>query len=166
MTAGLKMNVQVDGLTELVRQLEDLGRKRGKIVVRKMVNKASTIYVKDARRRAPRGKTGNLRSGLVKRIKSYNGGAFILAVMGNKVGHGGAQHAHLVEAGTKQRFWTGRRARKRGQISATKGKSTGIMPANPFMRPAFDATRGQMMSKMVEVGRVELAKEAARGAKK
>lgn len=158
MSDPLKMQMRVEGLTELVKQLEELGRKRGKIVVRKMVTKASTIYAKDAKRRAPRGRTGNLKSGLTKRIKSYNGGAFILAVLGNKVGHGGAQHAHLVEKGTKRRFWTGRKARKRGIESKLKGKSTGIMPAAPLMKPAFDATKGQMMDKMIEVGRIELAK--------
>lgn len=50
----------------------------------------------------------------------------------------------IIEFGTVQRFWTGAAARSRakrlGKAAPTVArKSTGVMPAFPFMRPAWEA---------------------------
>lgn len=50
----------------------------------------------------------------------------------------------IIEFGTVQRFWTGaaarRRAKRLGQPARQVApKSTGVMPAFPFMRPAWEA---------------------------
>ena len=60
-----------------------------------------------------------------------------------------APHAHLVEFGTVERF------------HKTSGKSTGVMPMQPFIRPAWDATN------MAALGLIKttLASEVARAAK-
>lgn len=47
-------------------------------------------------------------------------------------------HSHLVELGTKPRTLTGR-----GKYPA--GTERGVMPAKPFMRPAFQQTRQQVI---------------------
>ena len=141
--------VQLTGFKELSRKLEVLGRKRGKIVVRKAVNKAATPMVKAARRLAPVGPTGNLKKGIMKALRSYRAGALIMAYIGNQRGKGGAQHAHLVEFGTTERYHA-------------SGKSVGIMPAEPFMRPAFDSTKGQQMAILEREIAAGLVKEASR----
>lgn len=142
-------NVQLTGFKELSRKLETLGRKRGKVVVRKAVNKAATPMVKAARRLAPVGETGNLKRGLTKAVRSYKAGALIVAFIGNKRGQGGAAHAHLVEFGTVERYHK-------------SGKSVGAMPAKPFMRPAFDQTKDQQLSILAREIGAGLEKEAAR----
>ena len=46
--------------------------------------------------------------------------------------------AHLFEFGTSQR------------VQTTTGRSTGRMPARPFMRPAVDSVEGEVEAKMAE----------------
>ncbi len=66
-------------------------------------------------------------------------------------------HAHLVEFGTAQRF------RKREKWA---GKSTGAMPPQPFMRPAWDENRDQVLEILMAELRVELDKAVARAARR
>jgi hypothetical protein len=58
-----------------------------------------------------------------------------------------APHAHLVEYGTVERFHKG-------------GKSVGVMPANPFVRPAWDASSGQALATIRTTLSSEIAKIA------
>lgn len=60
-----------------------------------------------------------------------------------------APHAHLVEFGTVERFHE-------------SGKSTGSMPAQPFIRPAFDNTKDKMLGTI----KSELTDEIERTAKR
>lgn len=57
-------------------------------------------------------------------------------------GHKG-YHGHLVELGTVERFHK-------------SGKSTGVMPKLPFMRPSFERTQAQIISSQKELIAVKL----------
>jgi HK97 gp10 family phage protein len=62
-------------------------------------------------------------------------------------------HAHLVEFGTKERH-------------QKSGKSVGAMPRRPFLRPAWDAQMSNVWQRLVVGMRNELARIAARAAKR
>jgi len=62
----------------------------------------------------------------------------------------GGAHAHLVEFGTVER------------VDPNTGKSSGVMPPQPFMRPAFEAHKFRAL----ETFRTELAAAMAREAEK
>ena len=89
-----------------------------------------------------------------------------------------APHAHLVEFGTVERHWLtggihirgGRVGRGKGRrrilFTLSKGKSTGIMPANPFIRPAFDATKGVALAVLKHELAADVQRTAARYARR
>ncbi|WP_022699301.1 HK97-gp10 family putative phage morphogenesis protein [Euryhalocaulis caribicus] len=58
-------------------------------------------------------------------------------------------HAHLVEFGTGERF-------------KKDGRSTGAMPAAPFLRPAADAKAGEAVRKIADNLGKGIAREAAK----
>lgn len=58
-------------------------------------------------------------------------------------------HAHLVEFGTGERF-------------KKDGRSTGSMPAAPFLRPAADAKAGEAVRKIADNLGKGIAREAAK----
>ena len=61
--------------------------------------------------------------------------------------------AHLVEFGTGPRF-------------LKNGKFVGIMPPNPFMRQAWDATKGAVLDGLTDLLRAEIEKSLTRAAKR
>lgn len=61
----------------------------------------------------------------------------------------GAPHAHLVEFGTGPRFHK-------------SGKYVGIMPPDPFLRPAWDANKDQVLATLADAIRDEIAKAIGR----
>ena len=77
--------------------------------------------------------TGNLRKSIGWRIKAYRRNSVLVLVLGPRWPLGA--HGHLVEFGTVQRY-------------GPDGKSTGIGPALPFLRPAFDANIGKAKALM------------------
>lgn len=128
---------KVKGGKELARVFEELQldkKKRRKVA--RIFRKAGKVVQRRAQEIAPRGKTGNLRKEIRVSVSTRRGvRARIIS---------SAPHSHLVEYGTKPRyrkraFWGGRYLRKREQ------RYTGVMPANPYMRPAFDQVADQVM---------------------
>ncbi len=76
--------------------------------------------------------TGNLRrSPVTKKMSRLNrdNPAPSIAAIDRKIG----RHAHLVEFGTKG-----------VRVDPDTGKEYGVMPAQPFFRPAWDSTRGKV----------------------
>lgn len=61
----------------------------------------------------------------------------------------GAPHAHLVEFGTGPRF-------------QKNGRYTGIMPPDPFLRPAWDANKNKVLATLSEAIREEIGKAIGR----
>lgn len=60
-----------------------------------------------------------------------------------------APHAHLVEFGTGPRFHK-------------SGRYVGIMPADPFLRPAWDANKDQVLATLATAIREEITKALGR----
>ena len=67
--------------------------------------------------------------------------------------HSGTPHAHLVEWGTGPRFWR-------------NGKYTGMTAPQPFLAPAWDAHRAQMLERLGARLWDEIQKSMARRAAK
>ena len=114
------VTVQMTGGKELVRKLKRLDQKVRKRIARKALRGAANPIRDDAKANVPVAE-GKLKRSLRTRVQvsSRTQAAFVEArwPMG--------AHAHLVEFGTVERV------RK-------SGGSTGAMPAQPFLRPAFD----------------------------
>ena len=109
-------NLQFKGLSELRDILEALPGKLGTKKVGEILRKAEKPLIAAAKARAPKG-NGDL-------IKSIGG---IAGRGGENKGYAG----HLVEYGT-------------GPRTQKDGTSTGSMPAQPYMRPAYEETKEQI----------------------
>jgi HK97 gp10 family phage protein len=152
---------KVLGLSELADALRalpvEIGSKGGG-PLRRALRKAAGIMLLDARRRAPRGATGNLQKAIVLTLNRKPG-----------------------ERRRTEAFWLGvRRGRRYTRAGKRKGgqryenqKGTAYYgrfvefgtvnrPAHPFMRPAFEATK----TLVVEMFKQELSKDLVRIASK
>jgi len=137
--------------SELDKMLNDLPKAMGKTVLRNALKKAAVPIHNAVVANAPQGPTGNLKDGVVTSPKKYGrsvkskNSVFMFVGMDHKT----APHAHLVEHGTVERFHD-------------SGKSVGHMPAKPFFRNAWDATKGQALEILkAEIG-TQLIKAARR----
>lgn len=130
----------VFGGKELEAALKQLPNATGKGVLRRAIKKASEPTVVAAEALAPRGPTGNLKASITvntKLKKSQRTGRpeGVELFIGAETPKG--QHAHLLEFGTVK------------------------MPAQPFMRPAWDATK----KKVLEAIETEIWKALAKSAR-
>ena len=124
------IHFEIVGERELKRMMESLPRKMSGPVVRKALREGSKPILAAARSSAPASE-GNLKKSMSPgrgiRIKTYRYSGVTIAVVGPSWPLGA--HGHLVEFGTKMR-------------KTKNGRSTGVGPAKPFLRPAFDANVG------------------------
>lgn len=166
--------VKLIGFAELERKLEALPGKVAKRATGKAMRTASKLVGDEIKARAP-GRGSLAKSVRIQlRKRNLTGLADYAAVLqaGGSIGDargalrgarsGGnsegtrvlvrvmvtAPHAHLVEFGTVPRFHK-------------SGKSVGVMPAHPFVRPAWDGTSMAALSTI----KTTLASEIARAAK-
>jgi HK97 gp10 family phage protein len=145
------------GAKELERTFRTLGDRVQRRVTRSAVTAASTPIVKAAQQNATED-TGTLKLALKggRKVKTYTRSGTVVAIIGPrrevKSEHKGkvkrpANYAHLVEHGHIAEDGT-------------------HVPANPFLRPAFDQTQGQALGVMKDklaAGVVKEAKKAAGG---
>jgi HK97 gp10 family phage protein len=116
---------------------------------------AAKVLVEKEKQLAPRGKTGNLVNSIGTEKLPISKASALGAVRtgprrgGNYKGFAG----HLVEFGTKRR-------------RTRRGANRGIMPAIPFVRPAFKSTEGQVNSSIVGFILSTLEKTVRRNLKK
>ena len=87
-------------------------------------------------------KAGNLWMSIGVRIRNYRNTDTKIAVIGPKWPQGA--HGHLVEFGTLPR-WTQTKGFFNQLRHGLKGAYRGIMPAKPFLRPAFDSRVGEAL---------------------
>lgn len=159
------ISLNVKGWRELEQALYDLGNDRTiRSTMKRAMLEAAEPMARDARARVPVGETGNLRESIDVgvRLNSRQAaerrsrahikatGTFVEVFVG--AGKGGAQ-AHLIEFGT-------------GPRSNKKGANRGQMAARPFMRPAWEAHKQQVLRDFgVQLGR-EIEAAAKRIARK
>jgi HK97 gp10 family phage protein len=130
------MSIELDGFDQLQRKLDQLPDKLLKKVVRPAVTKSGRIVRKQMKANAPK-EFGVLQKAFASKVKTYKAGN-VVAIIGPKKNIVGtithpsgriekrvpANYAHLVELGT-----------------------THSAP-NPFMRRAYEQTKGQVDSKL------------------
>ncbi|WP_340109462.1 HK97-gp10 family putative phage morphogenesis protein [Pikeienuella sp. HZG-20] len=154
----------VEGLRELEKALEDLRPATAKNVARRALVKATQPVADHMSELAPPGKYNNLKRSigistrLSDRQKALHRKMFrsdrtsVELFLGPDYRRSG-NHAHLVEFGTAER-------------RHKSGKSVGRMPPHPFARPAWDAGKQGILTRLADLMWVEIEKAAARAARK
>ena len=117
--------LQLFGDKALMKTLKTLPIVVGGKVMKMAMRAGAKPIIKVTKEKAPVGPTGNLSKNIWGRLKVYKQSETAVIVIGGKWPK--AAHAHLVEFGHG------------GPHPA---------PPHPFMRPAFDATKGLSMQKM------------------
>lgn len=132
--------LQLIGDKELRKILEKLPGKVDVRLLKAAARRAAKPLVKSARRKAP-SKTGNLRKSIgTIGLRSHNGAAavFVGPRSGRRNKYDG-WYAHFVEFGSRGVVRYNTKHRKKGQRYKSDNK------AKPFMRPAYDQEKGNMM---------------------
>jgi HK97 gp10 family phage protein len=128
------MEIRIEGMDELEKQLKELEKSLNPDKIEPILLEAAYDLAEAMRAKAPQGPTGNLKKSIRARLlKQYAGHPAAGAGVDRKK----ASHAHLVEFGTVQRH-------------QKSGKSTGTMPAKPFLRPAWDSNKERITRKVIE----------------
>lgn len=150
---GKSFSFELQGVKELDRMLHDLPRAMGKTVLRNALKKAAQPVEDAAILGVPRD-TGNLQEhiNISTTIKRSQGASRTPGQVDVYVGSS-SPHAHLVEFGTGPRYTTG-------------GGFKGQMPANPFLRKAFEATKERALKILIDELREQLMKAVRRLRKK
>lgn len=146
------------GFKEMDEVLRELAKGTAKGVARRAMKSALTPVLEAAQAAVPKGATGNLAAGLSitsKLNKNQSRAAMADRVGGLLTMYVGARspHSHLVE------FGSGPRVHK-------SGKAVGAMPAQPFLRPAWDSNTDQVLTILAAELRVQIEKTLARAAKR
>lgn len=178
--AGSVMGLKVRGIDDLQAALDDLGKRLGRSVLERSLRRASAPMLAAAKSFAPYDE-GDLEGSLkiVRQVSSdpgkaafaatmqaggdraaaraalrtayrEQGGAVAELVLGPDLADGG-NLAHIVEFGTGPRY-------------QKNGKYVGEMPAQPFLRPAFDAESGPTIERLKPILMTEIEKAVQRRA--
>ena len=167
----MSITVSVSGLKELDQALGELPKATARNVLKRTLNKAAVPMVEEAQRLAPRGKTGNLRDSIMAS-----------ASVKNKVGnseYSAAMRAGLGKEAARSALLAARKAKK-GQGSFAEvyigpARGGGIIryahivefgsvdtAPQPYMRPAWDATKDKMLTIIKDELGNEIIKAARR----
>jgi HK97 gp10 family phage protein len=169
------MSATLTGDKELRAALNILPDRIYRKVVRQMTGKMATPIVSAAKRNLKAVQSekarGVLAKGLRKKTKTYKADGSVVTIVGGKFPE--AAHAHLVEFGHRmvvggtvsrlKKQWSASRSSRTGKRGG--GRVVGFVPAKPFMRPAYDATKGQAMAIAEQALRVGIEREAKKLAK-
>ncbi|UZS00265.1 HK97-gp10 family putative phage morphogenesis protein [Chondrinema litorale] len=146
---------QIKGLENAQKLLKGLDGKFTKKVIENTFRKSAQPLVKKAKELAPKGPTGNLKKSIgifvskgSERKRNLKAGLWVgPRVKGQSKGY----HAHLVEFGTEDR------TPKKGRFLVFEyngvlvfAKRTEGMKPNPFMRPAWEQTKGQVEAGVID----------------
>jgi HK97 gp10 family phage protein len=162
-------SIKIDllGDKQLMRKLDRLSTRVGRRVLRKATRAGTTPVLRDAKSRVPVDE-GNLKKSMGRRFKWYNRTGTYVVIVGPRqrqekttLKRGSlfqttttkaikGSHGHLVEFGTEPRY-------------TKNGAFRGIGPAQPFMRPAWEAGRKKAEALAVKKLLEEVEKEARRG---
>jgi len=143
---------KVEGAKDIIISLEKY-KDKIRPEIQKALDKGAQIIADEAKRIAPLGPTGNLKKGIYAKEMPYKKYSPSVAIV--TVDRHIAPHSHLVE------FGTGVRIGKKGKAGYI-GKSFGIMPARPFLRPAFDSKKSEVERFVKNYLKNELIKVSAK----
>lgn len=149
--SGLGMSVELKGELDAVAAVRRVHGAFAHQTLAKALKKGGKVIEAEARRRVPTGGTHNLEKALTT-LSTMDESGRPVARVGARRGKDGGAHIHLVEFGTAPRWTKGESAGRGGAMSYAY---RGVMPAQPFLRPAIDAKGDEA----VDVVRKELGIE-------
>jgi HK97 gp10 family phage protein len=157
------------GLDQLIKNMEELPTfAMRKTVVRNALKKSLKPVMEAAKQAAPVGPTGNLKRSITigrlmprHRPRGKPRDRTTVTVYVGAV----SPHAWLVEFGSKERTLKSQSKAPIGGGVLTV-RSTGRMPANPFMRNAWDTRKNNLLQTFAKEMKIQLEKAAARLAKR
>jgi len=145
--AGM-FSMEFDGFPELASALEELPTAAMKESVILRALKESSKPMEDATRAGCPREEGDLSASVtIRKLKRRAPGEVAIAV--GPAGRG-SRSAHLIELGTVDRI-----------VKAT-GRHVGRMTPTPFLRPAFDATKDEVLRNLAQAISAQLLKVAQR----
>lgn len=126
------VTVEVRGLPELEAALERLSGFQAQAIREKAIAAGARSLVAPMRAAAPKGPTGNLRKAVgARKARNIGRGRDPAVVVVSSV----APHRHLVIRGTAPRF-------------TKAGAYRGVMPSNPFVDRAWQASAALVMARI------------------
>ncbi len=137
------------------------------------LNAGLTVVAKSIKKAAPQGASGQLKASIGKRLERNKKNGIVTAKTGVNVGkqkkgkeRNVAPHSHLVALGTRART----RKSIGGRFSYLKNPteqqlSSGTMPANHFVKTAYNSARSAMTAAMQKRAMKKLADEAVKARK-
>lgn len=135
----MKMDIDLKGAREIDAALKEMAKSTAVRTARQAMRNSLSPVEAAAKALAPVGPTGNLRDSVTISHKLTPSQAAGAPRDGKDVQHmyvgASAPHAHLVEFGTGPRFHK-------------SGKYVGEMPPNPWMRPAWDDNRDEVLNRL------------------
>lgn len=163
--------IQVKGLAELHKVLQNLPEQLEKKVLRNALRAGANEFKKAAQAQVPV-KSGALRKSIRVKTSARKGRYRLKATV--TAGNAEAWYSHLIEFGTGAYYTgSGKSVGKEYEIKPAKGKALfflgmardavvhpGIQP-QPFMRPAFDSGSEAAINAFAESVRKRLSKEGA-----
>jgi HK97 gp10 family phage protein len=155
-------------MKDLDRQLKTFGQRVYKNVMRQAVRAGGMVIVKAAKAKAPT-ESGQTKKSFGLKIKTYISHLAVVAIIGARTGfrivigkkpHDPSKIAHLIEEG--HRIVVGGKAARIGKASkkTETGRVVGQVPPHPFLRPAVEANKSQVISAMRSKVQAGLLKEA------
>lgn len=162
------INIEVTGLTELQSKLDELTTKAAERCIRKALKAGAAIEQAAIEERAPVKDTtggmlpdGALKSDIVVKMRRDEQGTIIAVVGPDKLTAHVAnwvEYGHrLVRGGRSKLIKSGKNAGK----TVGPGKAVGNVPAHPFIRPAYEATRQEVADAICSTLATEIEKSAA-----
>jgi HK97 gp10 family phage protein len=158
----MKTSVRLEGARELDKALEELPKATGRNVMRRAATKALQPVIDTARPLVPQDE-GSLKESLKVTTRLSKRQAALMrqqyraegkAAVNVFAGPAALPHAHLVEFGTKPRY------------HKKSGKFVGQMKPRPFMRPAWDSKKDDVLASFQKIMWGEIEKAAQRLARK
>jgi HK97 gp10 family phage protein len=134
------LTIEITGVNELRDKIVALAQSVEANKVEPLLLTGAKTVRDTAISHAPVGPTGNLKKAIIaKMLKPFGMGKIASALAG--VDRKKAPHAYLVEFGSPGRY---------GKKGSYKGRYFGPMPAQPFMRPAWDSTKDRVLGRIVD----------------
>jgi HK97 gp10 family phage protein len=155
----MSVKFKIEGAGDIERALADLARGTAKGAARRAMKKTLQPVAQMAEGLSG-GKfkvavTSKLSQRQAKGARADRGRSKLVMYVGPVQQDGShAPHAHLVEFGTAPRF------------HVSSGKAVGAMPAQPFLRPAWDASTELMLATLRRAMKVEIEKTVERAKRK
>lgn len=145
-----------------IENLEDLDKAIGRVCdavsyykVAEVVLSCARELAEDVRSRIPIGPRGNLKRSVVARLMPRSKVPVAITAIDRKI----APHAHLIEFGTDIRRVKKKKALYSEFLHQFFGKQVAGVRPRPFFRPAWDANRHRIQSRIAEAikGSIEAA---------